>query len=75
MSGGRKLLAVLTIVFTVGIGILALGFNDTSYIVILAPLAWIEAILLVAALVVMRRWWLLLLSPFLAIPHIPWSTR
>jgi hypothetical protein len=70
----RDILDALAILVTVGIGLLALTFLDTSYIVILAPLSLIGGLLLIAALAVNRRWWLLLLTPFLAIPFVPWST-
>jgi hypothetical protein len=70
----RDTLDALAILFAVGIGLLALAFLDTSYIVILAPLSLIGGLLLIAGLAVNRRWWLLLFVPFLAIPFVPWST-
>jgi hypothetical protein len=70
----RNTLDALAILFAVGIGLLALAFLDTSYIVILAPLSLIGGLLLIAGLAVNRRWWLLLFVPFLAIPFVPWST-
>lgn len=54
------------------IGALALQFNDTSYIVILSPLALVGAVLMLTALALNRRWWLLLCIPFFAIPFVPW---
>ena len=70
----RDTLDAFAILFTVGIGLLALTFLDTSYIVILAPLSLIGGLFLLAGLALNRRWWLLLFAPFLAIPFVPWST-